>query len=111
MVVIALIFLLIFGPSKMPEMARDIGKFVGQARGAIDEFKNELTAETGADELKSERPTRKREERGHEERRHRERDREGQRRGGDQDARGRDGSGGTGEQNADHDRETAEYDL
>lgn len=63
MVIIALIFLLIFGPSKMPEMARDIGKFVGQARGAIDEFKDELTAETEVEESKDERPARKREER------------------------------------------------
>lgn len=63
LVVISLIFLLIFGPSKMPEMARDIGKFVSQARGAIDEFKNELTAETEVEESKDERPARKREER------------------------------------------------
>lgn len=63
MVIIALIFLLIFGPSKMPEMARDIGKFVGQARGAIDEFKDELTAETEVEAPKDERPARRREER------------------------------------------------
>lgn len=55
MVVIALLFLLVFGPSKMPQMARDIGKFVGQARGAIDEFKEELTAEDQDDK-----PARKR---------------------------------------------------
>lgn len=59
MVVVAVLFLVIFGPSKMPQMARDIGKFVGQARGAIDEFKDELTAET-PDETDS--PTRSREE-------------------------------------------------
>lgn len=43
MVVIAVLFLLVFGPSKLPEMARDIGSFVGKARGVIDEFKDELT--------------------------------------------------------------------
>ncbi|WP_053057799.1 Sec-independent protein translocase subunit TatA/TatB [Rubrobacter aplysinae] len=59
LVVVAVLFLIIFGPSKMPQMARDIGKFVGQARGAIDEFKDELTAE-GTDD--SERPARSREE-------------------------------------------------
>lgn len=59
MVVVAVLFLIIFGPSKMPQMARDIGKFVGQARGAIDEFKDELTAEV-PDE--NERPARNREE-------------------------------------------------
>lgn len=60
MVVVAVLFLVIFGPSKMPQMARDIGKFVSQARGAIDEFKDELTSE-GADDDKS-RPARSREE-------------------------------------------------
>lgn len=61
MVVIAVLFLIIFGPSKMPQMARDIGKFVGQARGAIDEFKDELTAEVPDD---TEGPARSREEGG-----------------------------------------------
>jgi sec-independent protein translocase protein TatB len=46
MVIIGVIFLVLFGPSKLPEMARDIGKFVTQARRSIDEFKEELTAET-----------------------------------------------------------------
>jgi Tat protein translocase TatB subunit len=59
LVVVAVLFLIIFGPSKMPQMARDIGKFVGQARGAIDEFKDELTAE---DTDSSDRPARNREE-------------------------------------------------
>lgn len=59
MVVVAVLFLIIFGPSKMPQMARDIGKFVSQARGAIDEFKDELTAEVPDDD---ERPARRREE-------------------------------------------------
>lgn len=49
-VIIALLFLLIFGPSKLPQMARDIGKFVGEARRSIDEFKEELTAEHHDDE-------------------------------------------------------------
>lgn len=41
-VLIALLFLVIFGPNKIPQMARDIGKFVNQARGSIDEFKQEF---------------------------------------------------------------------
>ncbi|HSL00873.1 MAG TPA: Sec-independent protein translocase protein TatB [Rubrobacteraceae bacterium] len=45
MVIIGLIFLVLFGPSKLPEMARDIGRFVSEARRSIDEFKEELTAE------------------------------------------------------------------
>jgi sec-independent protein translocase protein TatB len=42
LIIIALLFLLIFGPSKLPEMARDIGRFVNQARRSIDDFKQEL---------------------------------------------------------------------
>ena len=45
-VIIGLIFLVIFGPSKLPQMARDLGRFVSQARRSIDEFKEELTADT-----------------------------------------------------------------
>ena len=104
MVIIALIFLLIFGPSKMPEMARDIGKFVGQARGAIDEFKDELTAETEVEESKDERPARRREERS--------------RRGSGERNSGRNGSGHDlddepeyEESSGDSRRERAEYDL
>ncbi len=43
-VVIGLIFLIIFGPSSLPKMARDVGRFVSEARRAIDDFKEELTA-------------------------------------------------------------------
>lgn len=44
MVIIGLIFLVVFGPSKLPQMARDLGRFVGEARRSIDEFRDELTA-------------------------------------------------------------------
>jgi sec-independent protein translocase protein TatB len=43
-VIIALLVLVIFGPSKLPQMARDLGRFVSEARRSIDEFKEELTA-------------------------------------------------------------------
>jgi sec-independent protein translocase protein TatB len=49
-VIIGLLFLLIFGPSKLPQMARDLGRFVGEARRSIDEFKDELTAASDEDE-------------------------------------------------------------
>ena len=49
-VIIALLVLIIFGPSKLPQMARDIGRFVGEARRSIDEFKEELTAEYDEDD-------------------------------------------------------------
>ncbi len=44
-VIIALLFLVIFGPSKLPQMARDIGRFVTEARRSVDEFKGELMIE------------------------------------------------------------------
>jgi Tat protein translocase TatB subunit len=44
MVIIGLIFLVIFGPGSLPKMARDAGRFVNEARKAIDDFKEELTA-------------------------------------------------------------------
>ena len=49
LVMVFLLVLLLFGPSKLPQMARDIGRFVGEARRSIDEFKDELTS-AGEDE-------------------------------------------------------------
>jgi sec-independent protein translocase protein TatB len=49
-VIIGLLFLVIFGPGKLPHMARDLGRFVGEARRSIDEFKDELTAASDEDE-------------------------------------------------------------
>jgi Sec-independent protein translocase protein TatA len=43
-VVIGLLFLVIFGPNKLPGMARDFGRFVSGARRQLDEFKSEITA-------------------------------------------------------------------
>ena len=43
-VIISLLFLVIFGPNALPRMARDLGRFVTEARRSIDEFKEELTA-------------------------------------------------------------------
>jgi sec-independent protein translocase protein TatB len=43
-VIIGILFLVIFGPNALPKMARDIGRFVSEARRSIDEFKEELTA-------------------------------------------------------------------
>jgi sec-independent protein translocase protein TatB len=49
-VIIGILFLIIFGPSKLPQMARDLGRFVGEARRSIDEFKDELTAASDEDD-------------------------------------------------------------
>ena len=43
-ILVAILFLLLFGPSKLPQMARDLGRFVNEARRSMDEFKSELTA-------------------------------------------------------------------
>ena len=51
-VIIGLLFLVIFGPSKLPQMARDLGRFVSEARRSIDEFKDELTAASDEEEEK-----------------------------------------------------------
>jgi sec-independent protein translocase protein TatB len=44
MVIVGLIFLIIFGPGSLPKMAKDMGRFVAEARRAIDDFKDEITA-------------------------------------------------------------------
>lgn len=49
-VMVFLLILLLFGPSKLPQMARDVGRFVGEARRSIDEFKDELTSAADEDE-------------------------------------------------------------
>ena len=45
MVFIGLLFLVIFGPSKLPQMARELGRFVNEARRAVEEFKEDLVLE------------------------------------------------------------------
>lgn len=55
--IIGVLFLIIFGPSKLPQMARDLGRFVSDARRSMDEFKGELLSSD--DEEKDQRPKRK----------------------------------------------------
>ena len=57
MIIIGLLFLVIFGPSKLPQMAHDLGRFVNEARRSVDEFKGELMLD---DEDEDRRPKRKR---------------------------------------------------
>ena len=45
MALVALLFFVIFGPSKLPEMARDLGRFVNEARRSVEEFKEDLLSE------------------------------------------------------------------
>lgn len=44
MVIIGLLCLVIFGPSKLPRRARDLGRFVNEARLQLDEFKAEISS-------------------------------------------------------------------
>jgi sec-independent protein translocase protein TatB len=57
MVIIGLLVLVIFGPGSLPKMAKDVGRFVAEARRAIDDFKEEITAagEDDDDDDKNER--------------------------------------------------------
>jgi sec-independent protein translocase protein TatB len=48
-VIIGLIFLVVFGPSKLPQMARDFGRFINDARRSMDEFKSELISDEDED--------------------------------------------------------------
>jgi sec-independent protein translocase protein TatB len=59
LIIIGLLFLVIFGPSKLPQMARDLGKFVTEARRSMDEFKGELLSDED-DEDEDRHPKRKR---------------------------------------------------
>ena len=59
-IIIGLIFLVVFGPNKLPQMARDLGKFVSEARRSMDEFKGELLSGDDEDEESDRRPKRKR---------------------------------------------------
>jgi Tat protein translocase TatB subunit len=57
-VIIALLVLVIFGPNALPRMARDLGRFVTEARRSIDEFREELTAEYDEDDEENKREKR-----------------------------------------------------
>jgi Tat protein translocase TatB subunit len=59
LIIIGLLFLVIFGPNKLPQMARDLGKFVTEARRSMDEFKGELLSDED-DEDEDRPPKRKR---------------------------------------------------
>ena len=56
MVTIGLIFLVVFGPGKLSQVARDLGKFANEARRSMDEFKGELISDD--DEDKNQHPKR-----------------------------------------------------
>ena len=52
MIVIFIIALIIFGPKKLPEIGRTIGKALGEFKKATDDFKNTVEREVRVEELK-----------------------------------------------------------
>ncbi len=42
LIIIGLLALIIFGPGKLASMARELGRFVNEARSSVDELKFEL---------------------------------------------------------------------
>jgi Sec-independent protein translocase protein TatA len=42
--IIALLLLVVFGPNKASSLARDVGRFVNEARRPVEELKSELAA-------------------------------------------------------------------
>ena len=45
LLIIGLLILVVFGPLKAAEMARDLGRFVSGANRTVEEFKSELASE------------------------------------------------------------------
>jgi sec-independent protein translocase protein TatB len=55
LIIIGLLFLVVFGPSKLPQMARDLGRFLSEARSSMDEFKSELVSDVEEEDVKNKR--------------------------------------------------------
>ena len=49
-VVIVFLLLIIFGPRKVGGIAKDLGRWVNEARSSVEEFKEELNAKEEPDE-------------------------------------------------------------
>lgn len=44
--IVVLVIIILFGPKKIPEIARELGRGVRKMRGAMDEIKQEIMKET-----------------------------------------------------------------
>jgi sec-independent protein translocase protein TatB len=42
LIIIGLLALVVFGPKRLPSMAKDLGRFVNEARNTVEEFKEDL---------------------------------------------------------------------
>jgi len=52
LLMIFVVALLVFGPKKLPELARSLGNFVGQFRHAAENIKNDITFHANLDDEK-----------------------------------------------------------
>jgi TatA/E family protein of Tat protein translocase len=52
MILIFVVALLLFGPRKMPQIGRSIGRALGEFRRASNEFKRTIEDEVAADEIR-----------------------------------------------------------
>jgi TatA/E family protein of Tat protein translocase len=52
LIVIFVVALLLFGPRKMPQIGRSIGRALGEFRRASNEFKRTIEDEVAADEIR-----------------------------------------------------------
>ena len=62
MLLIGLLFLVLFGPKRLPQMARDLGRFASKAQHVVDELKTDLMTEV-EDNRKTQRSSRTRKDR------------------------------------------------
>ena len=52
MILIFVVALLLFGPRKMPEIGRSLGRAIGEFRKASNDFKRTIEDEVAADEIR-----------------------------------------------------------
>ena len=58
MLLAGLLFLVLFGPKRLPQMARDLGSIASKAQHTVDEFKAELVSEVEVDRNSEHSPNR-----------------------------------------------------
>lgn len=54
LLLVSVVMLLVFGPERLPEVLRSVGRFVGGARRSFEALRTELEREVGADEIRRE---------------------------------------------------------
>ena len=49
MLLVGILFLVLFGPKRLPQMARDLGSFASKAQHMVDDLKTDLMSEVEED--------------------------------------------------------------